>query len=83
MKDCERKNLQWASAGHNSRVMMLQCVNRECKLHDHCGRNHYEQVTACTGCVLSIYPPCDKKIPCCKCMEEDCNSRQPCEKGIV
>lgn len=83
MKDCKRKDLQWVAADQNGRVLKLQCVNSECKLHGHCGRNHYEEVSVCPGCILSIYPPCEKEIPCCKCMEENCNSRQPCERGIV
>ena len=34
----------------------------------------------CPDCILREYPPCDKKIPCCKC-DEGCSSRQPCQKN--
>lgn len=36
--------------------------------------------TACPDCFVAQYPPCGKGIPCCKCHEEGCNSRQPCPK---
>lgn len=36
--------------------------------------------TVCPECFVAQYPPCGKGIPCCKCHEEDCNSRQPCPK---
>lgn len=36
--------------------------------------------TTCPDCFVVQYPPCGKGIPCCKCHEEGCNSRQPCPK---
>lgn len=83
MEDCKKKKMQWVVTDFYSHTLQLQCVNHECKLHGHCGRNHYEEVAACPGCILSIYSPCEKEIHCCKCMEENCSSRKPCEKRIV
>lgn len=33
----------------------------------------------CADCILKQFPPCDKGVPCCKCDELQCNSRQPCQ----
>ena len=35
----------------------------------------------CPDCTMVNYPCCSKGIPCCKCDEESCNSRQSCPKG--
>lgn len=40
-----------------------------------------EEKTFCPDCTLVNYPNCSKGIPCCKCDEENCNSRQSCPKG--
>lgn len=32
-------------------------------------------------CTMVNYSCCSKGIPCCKCDEESCNSRQSCPKG--
>ena len=34
----------------------------------------------CHGCNVAKQPACDIGIPCCRCAEERCNSRQPCRK---
>ena len=34
----------------------------------------------CTGCEMAAYLPCSKGLPCCKCSEKDCNSRQECQR---
>ena len=40
-----------------------------------------EEKAFCPDCTLVNYPNCSKGIPCCKCDEESCNSRQSCPKG--
>lgn len=37
---------------------------------------------SCADCIVAEYPACDKGIPCCKCAEVDCSSRQPCPKTM-
>ena len=39
-----------------------------------------ERSVFCTGCEMAAYPPCNKGLPCCKCSEKDCNSRQECQR---
>lgn len=34
----------------------------------------------CKDCAALKFPACDLGIPCCRCGEEWCNSRQPCPK---
>lgn len=34
----------------------------------------------CNNCELRTSPGCDLAIPCCKCDDESCNSRQPCPR---
>lgn len=38
---------------------------------------------ACDECQVKQNPPCEKQIPCCRCGEPKCNSRQPCPKQAV
>jgi len=37
-----------------------------------------DEIAGCMNCEVRNYPPCDKRIPCCKCENMDCNGRQPC-----
>lgn len=32
----------------------------------------------CNNCELKKFPACDKGLPCCRCDNPSCNSRQPC-----
>ena len=42
-------------------------------------RDEWHKDMFCEGCKQADFPSCDKMMPCCKCNEKDCNSRQPCE----
>lgn len=44
------------------------------------GLNYMQNANACSDCVNVKYPACNYGIPCCKCNEESCNSRQACPK---
>ena len=44
---------------------------------------HFIADPYCPGCILRRFPPCSDGIPCCKCRQDYCNSRQPCEKDIM
>ena len=43
-------------------------------------REEWHKDLYCEDCALADVPPCEKMMPCCKCGEKDCNSRQPCTK---
>ena len=36
----------------------------------------------CKKCIVRLYPSCDREIPCCRCQEKDCNSRQDCPENV-
>ena len=45
------------------------------------GELHLTRI-ACVECRIRKFPVCDLGIACCKCDNEDCNSRQPCPQKM-
>lgn len=82
MENCERSRMEWVE-NTSTGELELKCTNKKCKLHNHCGRNNYQAVADCKGCLAVLMPACDKQIPCCMCMTEVCYARAPCERGII
>ena len=40
------------------------------------------KIEPCTDCIERQYPSCSKNIPCCRCDEDECSSRQPCHERL-
>lgn len=43
-------------------------------------REEWHRDLFCDGCAQAYSPACDKMVPCCRCSEKNCNSRQVCAK---